>query len=68
MSPGTANEQCDAHRVHPDFLPHLASDVAKPLGAVNTHCLQTAVPEHAQHLRVLCKNQNGGLSENLERR
>jgi hypothetical protein len=48
--------QADEHDVaagDPDLLVHLAADMAQPLAAVDAQGLAAAVPEHAQHLRVL---------------
>ena len=42
------------YRVHPDLLAHLASDMTQTLGAVYTHCFQTAVSKHAQDLCIFC--------------
>jgi hypothetical protein len=42
------------HRVYPDLLAHLSTDVAHALDVVNTQGLQAAISQHAQHLGILC--------------
>lgn len=50
----------------PSYLfPELSSDVAQPLGSVEAHGLQTAVPQHLNHLSVLCAR--GGKTDPLVR-
>lgn len=43
------------------LFPEFSSDVAKPLGSIEAHGLQTPVPQHFQHLSVLWKNRGGGV-------
>ena len=43
----------DVAHVDPHLLPHLASDVAQPLDAVETHGLETSVSQHLGYLGVL---------------
>lgn len=44
----------DSYHVDPHFLAHLAPDVTEPLDAVYTLCLKAPVPQHPQHLSILC--------------
>lgn len=42
---------------HSHLFPEFSSDVAKPLGAVKAHGLQTSVPQHFNHLSIFWKTQ-----------
>jgi len=44
--------QNDIRRVNPHLFPEFSSDVAKPLDSVEAHRLQTAVPQHFDHLSI----------------
>lgn len=44
---------------HSYLFPEFSSDVAKPLGSIKAHGLQTTVPQHFYHLSVLWKAQEG---------
>lgn len=45
------------HRVHPDFLAHLPTNVTQPLCAVDAHGFQPAITKHTKHLSIFCKAQ-----------
>ncbi len=42
---------------HSYLFPEFSSDVAKPLGAIKAHGLQTSVPQHFNHLSIFWKTQ-----------
>lgn len=40
---------------HSYLFPEFSSDVAKPLGAIKAHGLQTSIPQHFNHLSIFWK-------------
>merc|ERR1719370_960240 len=49
----TETNEHNVRLVYPHLLPELASDVTKPLHAIETHRLEAAVAQHLGHLGIL---------------